>query len=81
MVITDSLFSMDGDVADLRGLAALRRKHGFLLVSPAPGRQAGTRAGEAPRRAAKLAGRSAQLAGHGTARARRAATRSVLHRT
>ncbi|KAL4424876.1 hypothetical protein ABPG77_002099 [Micractinium sp. CCAP 211/92] len=32
VVITDSLFSMDGDFADLRGLAALRRRHGFLLV-------------------------------------------------
>ena len=32
LVVTDSLFSMDGDVADLRSLAQLRRKHGFLLV-------------------------------------------------
>ncbi|KAL4451868.1 hypothetical protein ABPG75_007530 [Micractinium tetrahymenae] len=32
VVLTDSLFSMDGDFADLPGLAALRRKHGFLLV-------------------------------------------------
>lgn len=32
LVITDTLFSMDGDFADLRGLAALRRKHGFLLA-------------------------------------------------
>jgi hypothetical protein len=31
-VITDSLFSMDGDFADLRGLAALKRRHNFLLV-------------------------------------------------
>jgi hypothetical protein len=31
-VITDTLFSMDGDFADLRGLAALRRRHGFLLA-------------------------------------------------
>ena len=33
LVITDSLFSMDGDFADLAGLARLRRQHGFLLVS------------------------------------------------
>lgn len=32
LVVTDSLFSMDGDFADLPGLAALRRKHRFLLV-------------------------------------------------
>jgi 8-amino-7-oxononanoate synthase len=32
LVVTDSLFSMDGDFADLKGLARLRRKHGFLLL-------------------------------------------------
>lgn len=32
MVLTDSLFSMDGDFADLCGLAELRRRYGFLLV-------------------------------------------------
>lgn len=32
LVVTDSLFSMDGTWADLRGLAALRAKHGFLLI-------------------------------------------------
>ncbi|KZV29688.1 2-amino-3-ketobutyrate coenzyme A ligase, mitochondrial [Dorcoceras hygrometricum] len=32
VVITDSLFSMDGDFAPLTKLAKLRRKHGFLLV-------------------------------------------------
>lgn len=32
LVITDTLFSMDGDFADLKGLAELKRKHGFLLA-------------------------------------------------
>jgi 8-amino-7-oxononanoate synthase len=32
LVVTDTLFSMDGDFADLKGLDALRRRHGFLLV-------------------------------------------------
>lgn len=32
LVITDSLFSMDGDFANLRGLARLKRRHAFLLV-------------------------------------------------
>ena len=32
LVVTDSLFSMDGDFADLPALCRLRRKHGFLLV-------------------------------------------------
>eukprot|EP00775_Hariotina_reticulata_P014116 gene14116-14245_t len=32
LVVTDSLFSMDGDFADLRGLAALRQLYGFVLV-------------------------------------------------
>ncbi len=32
IVVTDSLFSMDGDVAPLKELAQLRREHGFLLV-------------------------------------------------
>ncbi|KAI8474092.1 MAG: pyridoxal phosphate-dependent transferase [Monoraphidium minutum] len=32
LVVTDGLFSMDGDFADLRGLARLRARHGFLLI-------------------------------------------------
>ena len=32
LVITDSLFSMDGDFADLQGIAALRQQYGFLFA-------------------------------------------------
>jgi 8-amino-7-oxononanoate synthase len=32
VVLTESIFSMDGDAADLRSLVALRREHPFLLV-------------------------------------------------
>ncbi len=31
-MVADSLFSMDGDYADLPGLAALRARHGFALM-------------------------------------------------
>ncbi|KDD73480.1 hypothetical protein H632_c2132p0, partial [Helicosporidium sp. ATCC 50920] len=32
LVVADALFSMDGDFADLEGLARLKAKHGFLLA-------------------------------------------------
>lgn len=32
LVVTDTVFSMDGDVAPLRALADLRMKHGFMFV-------------------------------------------------
>jgi 8-amino-7-oxononanoate synthase len=32
VVITESIFSMDGDAADLRGIAELKREYPFLLV-------------------------------------------------
>jgi 8-amino-7-oxononanoate synthase len=32
VVVSESVFSMDGDAADLAGLAALKREHPFMLV-------------------------------------------------
>ncbi|MCL7043791.1 hypothetical protein MKW94_020591, partial [Papaver nudicaule] len=32
VVVSDGLFSMDGDFAPIKELATLRKKHGFLLV-------------------------------------------------
>jgi 8-amino-7-oxononanoate synthase len=32
VVVTEAIFSMDGDAADLAGLARLRRKYGFVLL-------------------------------------------------